>query len=513
MRAIYILIAAALALSLFITAVPAHKVSAAPNNVKAEWTSVSTPTMEDWVLAPGSIIFDYALADGGDVAYAVIDGYNIEEDSGGDWLLKSDDGAATWNDLNDALEDVLDEDEHIDRLIQVATDWVDPDFVAVALVVNSTANYVTVFFSTDGGVTFNDAGEVEDGGVYLTLVADLEVSVEAAGKRDMVICGQATGGFSGVFRSTVTGDNAGGWEDATEYAGWDDSGAINSTLVTDIIFSPNYASDKTILVTTVNGTAPNYRVHLQCGSFGTTAGWNAKSTLGIAAVLILGPVDLPTQFIGIDARGIAGITVPSDYNSKSTETRVLWVWVNYYKPYPTAACQITRVDNDTADPIVQQIKNGELWLTNVSYFGTTAAGEALAGVLGTGSSSRSLSELFTGPCVGVQVYRNTGITNMDICCQRWQKACKLPTGTAAMAVSYVSEDKAYAVALWGAPPIDEGAWSVTFDGGDTFNQLSLVDTDIDYLSDVAVSPDCNKMMLVSVNLEDEASTPSVTASG
>ena len=53
------------------------------------------------------------------------------------------------------------------------------------------------------------------------------------------------------------------------------------------------------------------------------------------------------------------------------------------------------------------------------------------------------------PCEGVQVYRNDGITNMEICCLEWDKACKPPTGLFAMAVSYVSEDKAYAVALGG----------------------------------------------------------------
>jgi hypothetical protein len=40
---------------------------------------------------------------------------------------------------------------------------------------------------------------------------------------------------------------------------------------------------------------------------------------------------------------------------------------------------------------------------------------------------------------------------------------------------------------------------VSLDDGDTWNQLSLIDTYIDYLSDVEVSPDCNKTFLVSVN--------------
>jgi hypothetical protein len=501
MRAMYILIAAALALSLFITAAPAHQVSAA-DQVKAEWTKVSTPTMEDWVLAPNSTIIDYALASDGEVAYAIVDGYNAKADEYGYWLLKSDDSAATWTDITDKLEKVR-KTATITELVLVATDWEDPDFVAVALSLN-VSSYVYVFFSTDGGDTFNDAGEVEDGGVYLNYVSDLAVSPEAGGKRDIAIGGAAnTSPSAGLFRCTVTGDNAGAWVDATAYPGWDNSAAFNSTLVTDIIFSPNWATDKTILVTTVTGTGP-YTVHLQSGSWGTTAGWNAKSTLGISAVLILGGVNLPMPFVGWDARGIAGITVPSNYNSKSTDTRVLWVWVNYYDGnYP--ASEIVRVDNDSADPVVQQIKNGEVWLTNVSYYGTIAEGEAIAGLIGTGTYTRSMSELIATGCAGVQVYRNTGIHNMDICCERWKKACKPPTGTTAMAVSFVSEDKAYAVALQGTSPngqwsdYDEGAWSVTFDSGDTWNQLSLIDTSIDYLSDVAVSPDCNKMMLVSVN--------------
>jgi hypothetical protein len=88
---------------------------------------------------------------------------------------------------------------------------------------------------------------------------------------------------------------------------------------------------------------------------------------------------------------------------------------------------------------------------------------------------------------------------MEICCLEWDEACKPPTGRTSMAVSYVSEDKAYAVALHDyIERGDEDAWSVSFDDGDTWNQLSLIDTYISYVSDVAVSPDCNKIMLVTV---------------
>jgi len=497
-RAMYMLVAAALVISLIIVAAPAQKVSANPG--LSEWDRVSTPTMEGFVVAPDSVIIDYALDDGGEVAYAVVEAWDEDDATYGYRLLKSDDYAATWTDITDALEDV-DDSNDITMLEQVATDWVDPDFVAVAVWEDGE---LRVYFSTDGGDSFEDIGEVEDGGVYLTLVSDMAASYEAGGKREIAIGGMDDGGQAGLFRSTVTGDSASGWEDATDlgdYPGWDDDGTLPygpSMLVTDIIFSTSWGTDKTILVTTVAPDSSDLTVHLQCGSWGTSEGWNEDSTLGIEAVPIIEDEVLPMWLMGMDARGIAGMTLPEDYNSKNANDRVLWVWVNYYDAGSgDPMCALMRVDDDSADLVgpMGQIEDGEVWLTNVSYHGTIAEGEAIAGVLGDGMGD------YADCCEGIQVYRNDGIRNMDICCERWHDACKPPTGVAAMAVSYVDDDKAYAVALQGDPPIDEGAWSVTFDDGDTWNQLSLIDTYIDYLSDVAVSPDCNKTFLVSINGE------------
>jgi hypothetical protein len=500
-RAMYIVLAAALAIGLFFTAAPAHKVSAAPDEVKAEWSMVDTPTMEGWVLAPESTIIDFAYASGGDVTYAVVNAYDENWSNQTDRLLKSDNGAATWTDLTDTLETQVEDDGYtISALLRVETDNVDPDFLAVALVNNSTE--VHVYISADGGDTFVDTGEVEDGGRYFNTgmpnygFTDLAVSPELNGKRDIAAGGVASDMYAALFRCTVTGDSPGAWDDATAYDGWDDQGGIPYSFgVTFMEFSPNYATDRTILVTTVNPDGwPPFDIYLQCGTWGTTApGWNAASTLGIDAVLVMNDADIiGTPATEYDPRIIAGLTLPSDYNSKSTDTRVLWVWVNYYDETDSPASVIMRVDNDGVDAVGRQVKSGTLWLTNVSYYGTIAEGKAIAGILGTGTDVMT-------ECEPVQVYRNTGINDMDICCQNWQKACKPPTGETAMAVAYVSADKAYAVALEGIMDYDEGAWSVSFDDGNTWNQLSLIDTYISYFSDTAVSPDCNKMWLVSVS--------------
>ena len=180
-RAMYMLIAAALVISLMITAAPALKVSA-QDDVYAEWDRVTTPTTDGWVLAPNTTILDYALASNGEVAYAV-----VMNATWGSYLLKSDDHAATWTDITDALEDAHD-GVTIDRLVQVATDWEDPDFVAVAL---EEAAELRVYFSTDGGDTFEDKpGEVVDGDFELSWVADLAVSYEDGDERVIAIGGE-----------------------------------------------------------------------------------------------------------------------------------------------------------------------------------------------------------------------------------------------------------------------------------------------------------------------------------
>ncbi len=535
-RAMYMLIAAALVISLFITAAPAQMVSAQTATVKAEWSRVSTPTYEGFVLAPESLLIDYALASEGEVAYAIVEAYYKDEQEGCAWncsgyrLLKSDDHGATWDDITDALDKVIDPDDedenYIQELMLVATDWDDPDFVAVALQWyddDEQARYISVFFSTDGGDTFIDAGEVEAGGRYFDDtdgVVDLIVSPEVGGKRDIAIGGMGADGLSAIFRCTVTGDSAGAWKDATEYAGWDDDANLLGTnytsyLVTDLIFSPNYADDKTILAVTVwcfNQTDGYWygTVHLQSGTFSKTSGaWNEAADFP-KAVPVKQNVYFPVWLTDFDARAIAGVALPSDYLGTDTNRRFAWVWVNYFdETIPRSQGEILRVRNAAVDPVDTQIY-GMPWLTNVSYWGTIAEGKAIAGVLAY-SSQEALydGDLIKECCEGVQVYRNAGVQQMEICCLEWDPACKPPTGRITVAVSYASEDKAYAVALGGRFSYDEGAWSFTMDDGDTWNQLSLIDTHIDYLSDVAVSPDCNKMMLVSINLQSGCECDSV----
>ncbi len=499
-RAMYTLVAVALVISLMITAAPPTAEAAPGGTVKAEWDMVDTPSMDGWVLAPGSEILDFATAAPGEDAYAVVYAEMRPDDPLKDWhplyLVKSDDHAATWKDITSGVKKELDRKElgDIAWMSHVACAPDDTDFVAVTVWATGSPG-MHVFISKDGGTTFRDSGIVETPDVSLDQVFAFVVSPEVGGERELAIGGIGSDTFGAIFRGKAIGDWSTGWEDA-RYQGWDGTDPVDpeSMAVFDIKFAPSWAADRTILAVTAtyDPVEDEYHFHLQSGTWGTTEGWNEKSTLGIEPVLVKTVPELPAY-----DGWIAGITLPHDYAGRTAAQRYSWVWINYLDPADTddgpAIGEIFRVANTSVISVTQQI-HGKPWLTNVSYWGDIASGKAIAGLMGDGTGTQ------TDPCQGVQVYRYLDVLNMDICCPAWQAACKPPTGSAAMTAFYVTEDKAYAVAQGDFAWYDEGAWSWSFDDGDTWNQLSLIDTHISFVSDVAVSPDCNKTMLVTVNL-------------
>jgi hypothetical protein len=497
MRVMYMLIAAALAISLIIVAAPTQKVAADPG--LSEWSKVSTPSMKDWVLAPNFVIMGFAP--GADTIYVIGTGYDNNDPTANivPQLLKSTDEAATWKDMTEGLTDEVTEQGlgAIVSLVKVGCDFADPDFVAVALQV--TGGAVHVFISNDGGTTFRDTGEVNAaltaGGVLV-----FAVSAEVDGVRNIAIGGTtAAQDDSLLYRCRAIDDVGTGWENVTLYDGWDDEGeatAFTSIAVVAFKFAPSWATDNTVLVLTVLTGLTN--IHLQSGTWGTIEAWNDEANFE-DAVAIFSAATTITSMNGINLSGVAGINTPFDYTSEAAQ-RYVWVNVNYLAG-TTKVGQIFRVKNKSVISINQQVE-GQPWLSGVSYFGYISEGKAIASLYGDGTGA------LTDCCEGVLVYRNDSITDMDICCLPWEVSCKPPTGRLVMAAFYMSPDKAYAVSLFGSA-YDESAWSVSFDDGDTWNQLSLVNTQIDYLTDVAVSPDCNKTMLVSVNLESGCECDSV----
>jgi len=497
LRAMYTIVAAALVISLMITAAPPPAEAAPGGTVKAEWERVDTPSMDGMVLAPGSVIHDYAVAAGGQVAYAIVEGdYERNGYESDWWLLRSTTHAATWRDINRGIEKELDEEglgetilDDVQEMLMVATDGHDPDFLAVALRLEN--DDVHVFFSHDGGTRFHDAGRVEDGGETLANVYALAVSPKVGDMRSIIIAGD--GGL--IFGTEVFGRFSTGWDWlADPDDDWDDDGDITSVAVVDIKFAPDWVSENTILAVSVTATGGTGRVYLQSGTWGSSIRWNEDA--GFKPAVRIAEEFIPGQFITpeIGPRFIAGMALPSDYSGDTAGGRYAWVWVNYGTPGNEEAT-IFRVRDALVDEVNAQIP-GQPWVSHVDYLGDISSGKTVVGLLGDGEGR------LAGVCEGVRVWRNAEIASMDICCPTWETDCKSPTGNSVMAAFYVRADKVYAVAL-GPGAFNESAWSWSFDDGETWNQLSLIDTQIDFLSDVAVSPNCNKTMLVSINARQD----------
>jgi hypothetical protein len=465
-------------------------------------------------------------------------------------LLYSSDGGATWSAKTSKvfkelveegiIEDLDDASDPIRHTLfeRVACDPLNADFVIVQVAFDSYALGPTdpperwaprVLISDDGGAGFKLTGEISQGDWFLEVAHSLATTVEVDDEHDIAITGIAEkfGDDTqqrGVIFRFVTG-LAPGWQDATRYDGWDDApdgfpdmGPIfQSAAVLSARYGTDFATHGTVLVTCATDYEPTGTpvgdLYLQAGTWGKTEAWNEEAGFTEAVKLKDDVVIYPIQ------SATAGITLPLDAQWRYASKRYSWVSVNYgiddmdpWNP-DNQIGEILRVVDDDVQPVIQQVEMGgrQPWLSNVAYWGYIESGKAVAGVYGDGyavpywvfTGNRAIPA-FTPCCEGVQVYRNTSIEDMDICCKAWKSACKPPTGRGGAAAFFVSDKKALAIVARSPfdSAYDESALSFSFDDGDTWNQLSLIDTHIDFFSDVAVSPNCNKHMAVSIN-EDE----------
>jgi hypothetical protein len=509
-RLFYLGIAVVMILGLLLA--PAITSQANAAEVSAKWSKVATPYTDDWTVAPYSDIVVPASIPGGSVIYVAGFGWDDNE-IGSNYtakLWKSEDSGVTWDDIAskvwdaDSLPAIFNSSTSYFNYVACALD--DPDFMAVAIVTINAAllpvgDYrnatQAVVISDDGGDNFYWTRDIEDTSAAanstLTCVFDMEISnADSSGKHNIALGGVGTKNGTEyptglVYRYESGGLVGGGWVDASAYEGWDNTTDSPSQAVTKVVFAPSWLADKTVLA--VSHTANN--TYLQSGSWGNTKVWNAAAGFE-AAVLVVN-----NQSLWLALRGAAaGLALPTDYEGRHATTRYAWVYVDN----TTYTGVIYKVQNGAVSQVIQQI-TGKPWLASLSYLGSIDSGKAIAGVIGNGTGAPTVCG------EGVQVYRNDGITDMDICCQHWQAACKPPTGMKLALVGYVLPSKAYAFVSGVNEPFDESAFSFSLDDGDTWNQLGLVDTYIDYLSDVAKSPNCNKTWVVSVNMYEQIGGP------
>ncbi|MCK4403026.1 MAG: C2H2-type zinc finger protein [Dehalococcoidia bacterium] len=498
-RVTYIFIALALALSLVLVAIPA-KTDADPGLTK--WSKVTTPTDSNETIIQGADIYDIAIGPDGDVIYAIGKmpvGRASPLDTTTIALWKSTDGGATWSDKTSKLlkanvkPSATALHAEFDYLTQVAVAPNNADFVVVAGMSVATAKPMVVG-STDGATKFYTTYAE----ATLTTFPDIICMDISRGIED--VYNVALGTDDGKVWRYEAGTYWGGtWVDASAYTGWQPS-----TKVTSVAFSPSWSADKTLLAISTNSTVN--KTWLQTAKWGTTKGWGsdldrASKVEFLVATDSIEPISTALNIFGLPTayHGVTGIALPSDYHGRESSLRRVYAYVDVKSAQNvTAGGYLFRIDSTTLS--IPCGPTGNPWFGSLAYHGDHDTGDAMLGMLGDDAPA---APDFTDCCVGVQVWRTDEI---DICCPDWKGATKKPSGQAYALVAFTPDgDKAYAITAGegkGTYPSDESAFSVSLDNGKCWNQLGLIDTDIDFISDMAASPDCSVTYLATMNTDE-----------
>jgi len=484
-------------------------------------------------------------------------GHSFEYDDDGDpleeWgnfaLVKSDDGGVTWSDITENVIDasslpsliVEPDNSYLPILTLVAVAPDDDDWLAVAGYywdsVDAMGYVPFVVASEDGGDNFTYAHDVEAGGIAMEVIMDMAVSPETSdGIHNIALAGIANldingSGEGAVFRLEAGTWLTGGWEDTRCYDGWDGSDEdpctvpatwdIYSDAVVAVDFSPNFDMDDTIVCMSV----ADYLPYLQEGTLDGGGAWNAEAGFSDAPLQITNEGEEILTFV---ARYMMGSALPADFDGVDGSANNVYLYVNGLNMVTGEIGGYVFISEDCADLSMRCGPSGDPLLASIDVHGDADTAKAVVGTLGLDVEwGDGLEVPEVEPCEGVAVWHTV---ELDDCCPEWECACKDPSGPTTAVVMYTPDGEKIFTSTsgsrsflwktdgelaygdgWGSTlyftdvgyavgnPLDESAFSVSLDDGVSFNQIGLIDTDIDYLSDVAVCPDCSVIYLSTIN--------------
>jgi len=320
-----------------------------------------------------------------------------------------------------------------------------PDDADIVAVVDQTTP--AVWITTNGGTTWSQLT-----GVTIGTINAITISPASAGTHYVAI-GGATGGDDQINYYSL-GASVPAWKVATATT---DSWAITSlaatTNISALAFSPNFASDKVMLAVTVTGTT---QINLEIASFAFKK-WNSNA--GFTSY----PATIVSNGTVAPADNVSLTLSPTYLGADSTE-RVCFVGLDYSTVNSTGKGLLRRYKDYTGKTL-----KADTPISSVAYDGTNL-------VAGNGDSNtvyRCANSLATTP----DVYSTS----------TYQK----PGGAAVAAVAWAGED--VVAGTTGA----NSAFAVSGDNGKTFNDLSLIDTSITNITDIAYPADASKKYQVS----------------
>jgi len=520
-----------------------HAASADPGIMK--WDTVATPgympSRYDVVNphvpngsnnARGSEVLDVAVgSDGKSVAAAVRIG---NATNGTRSLLYSKDNGITWQ-------------IRLTNVYQVIPTTGNPNYLTATVgsdVVGAGGGPKRVVCSTNGGydwdTVFNGAGlEANE------TIRSADVSPDYGGKHDiaMVTVGGANGGrwivrSSGIFSYATAQMNPNGITDALgapATAGFD---------YFAVKFSPTYAGDSAVALvyatdnTSAGGGATYYNVVLRDINANTTREYAFPGN-GIEVRNPAAPLDASPASNYLN---MADLQIPNDFSGQSASLRRAYISLDAYgsgglAPAAKLAMNqdgIYRIDDTTQYLLMDTSAMADKSIYSIAYYGTYASGKLLAGERTGYPCAATVPTWFTDspttcpiPCWYPALKPVTGAANQGTCLLGdkngmgaaqvdWNADGSLAfaaTGSlpatvyagqtgwrnGAARVSVADRRLWFQMQTWNPVANDESAFAISRNNGETWNELSIIDTTIDWFNDVAVSPDCTTIYLASAN--------------
>ena len=351
-----------------------------------------------------------------------------------------------------------------------------------ALTAGSLANGPTEFWVTqDGGAAWNNSNAPAM--AANEAIGAIDISIDYGTGRDLLLTTRygTVAGAGRIFMTTTAGFSI--WIQQVNPT----SDAMDFFAAK---FSPTYSGDQSFVVILATGAGTFCNIGLRDLKYNTTLAWVYPGN-GVS-------VSTATK----TTLSVADLSLPSDFSGQSASLRRAFVSL--------AQSGIFRVDDSAVTALLPLAG-----INSIQFFGTFSQGKLIAGsVMGV-------------PCLAVvpTIYMDTPCICAGSCSNQ---SLKPPTGAAnqggcstgltgiGSAIVAWSPDGSLAYAATGSAaitpgghwwniwitrlvPNDESAFSISRNNGDTWNQLSLIDTTIDWFNDVAISADCTTLYLASVH--------------
>jgi len=440
-----------------------------------QWRRLTTPedgASGEWVIAnnggAGTEVNCIAIGSDGETIYAL--------DSITPLLFKSSDGGYTWLNITGSLPAFASLDD-----LAVSPD--NPNFLAVV-----DATTPEVLLSHDGGTSFAPTGVA--GLAIAGTIQDIAISASygiSGGISQEIMFGTSDGAGGGQVWAMSIGTQFHNWTNvSTGAAGWLAADIFN------LAYSPNYRTDRTVLLITADNVAAPGDV----GNPGTS--WLYIGRMGVAAYQIAWNSSLSPGYpvaiarAGEDSPGTpltyADLALPLDYSG--TDILLHRVYASWSDGVgANINDDVYRLD-DTTMARLEAGNGAEFVSTSLAYHGTHGRGKLLAG--------RQVSTWASPEPPSVQV-RSSSDPQTKL--PTWQDSFKPPTGTNEAQVAWSADGK---VAFCGTSTIggaanDESAFSRSTDYGLNWNQTGLIDTTITTINDIEVSARGGALFMTTVN--------------